>query len=868
MNTARSLLAFAFCVGSVLAAMLGGCATEVSPPDDTSPCREGCGSIVGTVVDATNIATPVGQSYVYVPVGVSSMGGSPAYARQDHPISTYTADADGSFVLEDVFEGPQTLVVEPPADSGYASLEITLTVPADSTVEIRITLVPNELAGSINSVVVDPPSPTIAPQRTQQFAATVLDSGGSALDLTPIWVTTGGLGTITEDGLFQAGDDKGTARVIAIVGEYSGQALVSIADSPPPAVELDVAPSDGPSPLTVSAVARASDIDGEVTAVEIEWGDGTSNWTGTGFPSVVQHTYHRAGSYAPVARATDDNGEVGSASAAVQVQNRPPTCQLEATPTSGDVPLDVSFSVSGSDPDGSMSEWKVDYGDGSVWGPEPDPPASLAHTYSAPGSYEARLTATDNSGGAAYSTVTIKAIDPSNALPEASLEVSPVSGPAPLSVTMTGSGTDSDGSIVRYELDPEGDGVWDYDSPDPPTSREHQYAAAGTYVPRLRVTDDKGAVATDSVQVDVSAGPELSVTPTVLQLGADETTGSFTVFNNGGGDLTWSVSESEDWIVGLDPATGTNSGSVTVTVDRSGLGGGDYAGTVSVSSNGGSATVQVQLGGAGTYPKHWNIDSRVFDVEIAPDGTVWVSDWDADGVRVFDSGGTEQRFIGGSGSADGQFDGLTRIAFDANDQAYVGDHYNYRVQVFDLAGQFLRKWGSQGTASGAQFETVWSVAIPSGGDVYVLEDANHRIQRFQSDGTYVSAFGDTDYNQPKGMAIDSSGNFYVADKGNHRIRKLGPDGTSISEWGSKGSGDGQLDEPYDVAVDSSDRIYVADLRNNRIQVFDSTGDFLWSSEADYPGLLNLPAGVEVSSAGEVFVAEYGGRRVTVLGPLD
>jgi streptogramin lyase len=387
-------------------------------------------------------------------------------------------------------------------------------------------------------------------------------------------------------------------------------------------------------------------------------------------------------------------------------------------------------------------------------------------------------------------------------------------------------------------------------------------------VPRLRVTDDKGAVATDSVQVDVSAGPELSVTPTVLQLGADETTGSFTVFNNGGGDLTWSVSESEDWIVGLDPATGTNSGSVTVTVDRSGLGGGDYAGTVSVSSNGGSATVQVQLGGAGTYPKHWNIDSRVFDVEIAPDGTVWVSDWDADGVRVFDSGGTEQRFIGGSGSADGQFDGLTRIAFDANDQAYVGDHYNYRVQVFDLAGQFLRKWGSQGTASGAQFETVWSVAIPSGGDVYVLEDANHRIQRFQSDGTYVSAFGDTDYNQPKGMAIDSSGNFYVADKGNHRIRKLGPDGTSISEWGSKGSGDGQLDEPYDVAVDSSDRIYVADLRNNRIQVFDSTGDFLWSSEADYPGLLNLPAGVEVSSAGEVFVAEYGGRRVTVLGPLD
>jgi hypothetical protein len=79
------------------------------------------------------------------------------------------------------------------------------------------------------------------------------------------------------------------------------------------------------------------------------------------------------------------------------------------------------------------------------------------------------------------------------------LDASPDSGNAPLNVSFTGSGSDSDGNIVEYQLDFDGDGEWDYTGsvspaePNPVIGYNYTYDNAGTYPAKLRFKDDDGA---------------------------------------------------------------------------------------------------------------------------------------------------------------------------------------------------------------------------------------------------------------------------------------------------------------------------------------------------------------------------------------
>ncbi len=80
-----------------------------------------------------------------------------------------------------------------------------------------------------------------------------------------------------------------------------------------------------------------------------------------------------------------------------------PTAAILANPTSGAAPLTVNFDGSGSsDPDGSISSYSWDFGDGnSTTG------ATASNTYTAEGTYTATLTVTDNEGLSDSATVSI-----------------------------------------------------------------------------------------------------------------------------------------------------------------------------------------------------------------------------------------------------------------------------------------------------------------------------------------------------------------------------------------------------------------------------------------------------------------------------
>ena len=107
-------------------------------------------------------------------------------------------------------------------------------------------------------------------------------------------------------------------------------------------------------------------------------------------------------------------------------------------------------------------------------------------------------------------------------VPQAQLAAEPDSGDVPLSVTLSGAGSsDADGSIIKYEWDLDGDGVYELDSGGDP-DLEQLFELSGSYSLGLRVTDDKGACAVDSAMVSAN---DPAMEPPVAQLTADPSSG-------------------------------------------------------------------------------------------------------------------------------------------------------------------------------------------------------------------------------------------------------------------------------------------------------------------------------------------------------
>ena len=115
----------------------------------------------------------------------------------------------------------------------------------------------------------------------------------------------------------------------------------------------------------------------------------------------------------------------------------------------------------------------------------------------------------------------------------------------------------------------------------------------GIYNGIITVSSD-GGNQTITVSMTVPDEPTLSLSLTQLDFGGIETSLSFDVANAGSGDLTWSVTDNQGWIT-TSPSSGTNYGSVNVSVSRDGLSTGDYSGMVTVSSNGGTGDVSVVM---------------------------------------------------------------------------------------------------------------------------------------------------------------------------------------------------------------------------------------------------------------------------------
>src|SRR5690606_38415388 len=177
-----------------------------------------------------------------------------------------------------------------------------------------------------------------------------------------------------------------------------------------------------------------------------------------------------------------------------------------------------------------------------------------------------------------------------------------------------------------------------------------------------------------------------------------------------------------------------------------------------------------------------------------------------------------------AGAGDGQPSSPRNMEIGPDGLVYVADSGNHRIQVFDRDGQFLRGWGSFGTEPG-QFNEPWGLAVDDQ-YLYVADTWNHRIQKFTLNGEFAGAFGASGspaaddptgglglFFGPRDVALLADGRLLVTDTGNHRLQVLTRDGHFLSNVGAFGNQLGQFNEPVGLAVGPDGTVYVADTWN-------------------------------------------------------
>jgi DNA-binding beta-propeller fold protein YncE len=204
-------------------------------------------------------------------------------------------------------------------------------------------------------------------------------------------------------------------------------------------------------------------------------------------------------------------------------------------------------------------------------------------------------------------------------------------------------------------------------------------------------------------------------------------------------------------------------------------------------------------------------------IRIDPAGNVWTVDANLSKVFKFTSQGQKllEIDVGGVPDPNAQFCGATDVAFSprGDGHVFVSDGYcNGRVLEYDAQGRKVTEWGSRGDGPG-QFNNAHGIAIGPDNNIYVADRENGRIQWFDLQGKFLGEhrFGGQFYN----VTFDKDGQLWAS---------LHPKGVSLDEefsvvkldrttWRILGRADGRS---HELGIGADGTIYPASRSPNLV----------------------------------------------------
>lgn len=157
-------------------------------------------------------------------------------------------------------------------------------------------------------------------------------------------------------------------------------------------------------------------------------------------------------------------------------------------------------------------------------------------------------------------------------------------------------------------------------------------------------------------------------------------------------------------------------------------------------------------------------------------GTLWLADAAAHACFACRLDGAITSKVGGRGNRPGELNYPSALVWHTGLGLVVADAMNFRVQVFDEAGQSTGVFGHKGDAAG-------------------------------------------DFSRPRGVAVDSDDHIYVVDNQFENVQVFNRQGQLLMAFGQEGDRPGEFSLPAGITIDARDRIWVADSYNRRVQVF-------------------------------------------------
>jgi DNA-binding beta-propeller fold protein YncE len=283
-------------------------------------------------------------------------------------------------------------------------------------------------------------------------------------------------------------------------------------------------------------------------------------------------------------------------------------------------------------------------------------------------------------------------------------------------------------------------------------------------------------------------------------------------------------------------------------------------------SNSGSGSLPGQL----SEPRGIAASDQTGQIYVVDMGNARVEQYSADGTFIAAFGGTAD--TSGLLTLTDQGLGPTGVAVGPDGLIYVCDTWAHRILVLDQKGTVVREWGSfvnlnkatDPAANPGEFFGPRAIAFLNN-EAYVVDTGNNRVQVFDLNGTFKRAFGgfgteNGKLSEPVGIAAGPDGRIYIADSANARISVFTPAGAIAAEWPVDAWSGRIYYEPY-LAFGGDGNLYATSSETSSVEVYSLNGQHI-DSITDVNGVaLQQPVGIAANSNGDLLITDKGANAV-------
>ncbi len=178
----------------------------------------------------------------------------------------------------------------------------------------------------------------------------------------------------------------------------------------------------------------------------------------------------------------------------------------------------------------------------------------------------------------------------------------------------------------------------------------------------------------------------------------------------------------------------------------------------------------------------------------------------------------------GEGSEGESFQGPTDVTWDSQGNIYVADGIrNARIAKYDSEGRWVKNWGERGTGPG-QFNVIQGIAIDANDNLYVADYGNRRIQVFNTNGDFQREM--TGFGAPMAICITPGNDprLYVSNSNPPNdldvageIYQMTLDGRILGKFGKAGKNIGEFGTVNAIDCKVPNELLVGELGNWRVQ---------------------------------------------------